>query len=214
MEIYLRCGILVHGFARTRCDSCGHERLIASSTPTITSTSGRRALRNSTQTRGLWTQPLASASTKPPLSRHSAWSASRHRPLQGPAPLPPPLSARAPRGHRHAHLGSRRWHQPRRPASASRPRTATASSASSGAGARPPFALERLHLVGDRSDQVLYVLPKPDPTSRTALRLSALEFLDRLANPPCSYRRAQLPSHAPSGPRTAPNGTRPGPRGA
>ena len=42
--------------------------------------------------------------------------------------------------------------------------------------ARPPFALERLHLVGGPSDQILYILPKPDPAGRTALRLSALEF--------------------------------------
>ena len=46
--------------------------------------------------------------------------------------------------------------------------------------ARPPFSLERLHLVDGRSDQILYILPKPDPAGRTALRLSALEFLDRL----------------------------------
>lgn len=39
-----------------------------------------------------------------------------------------------------------------------------------------PFAVERLHLVDGRSDQILYVLPKPDPAGRTALRLSALEF--------------------------------------
>jgi hypothetical protein len=26
---YLRCGILAHGFARARCDACGHERLVA-----------------------------------------------------------------------------------------------------------------------------------------------------------------------------------------
>ena len=25
---YLRCGILAHGFARARCEDCGHERLI------------------------------------------------------------------------------------------------------------------------------------------------------------------------------------------
>ncbi len=25
---YLRCGILAYGFARARCDDCGHERLI------------------------------------------------------------------------------------------------------------------------------------------------------------------------------------------
>ncbi len=43
--------------------------------------------------------------------------------------------------------------------------------------ARPPFALERLHLVAGRSDQVLYLLPDPDLAGRTALRLSALEFL-------------------------------------
>ena len=47
--------------------------------------------------------------------------------------------------------------------------------------ARPPFALDRLHLVSDRSDQILYILPSPDPSGRTALRLSAPEFLDRLA---------------------------------
>jgi hypothetical protein len=27
---YLRCGILAHGFARARCQDCGHERLIPS----------------------------------------------------------------------------------------------------------------------------------------------------------------------------------------
>ncbi|NNM05505.1 MAG: IS91 family transposase, partial [Gemmatimonadetes bacterium] len=47
--------------------------------------------------------------------------------------------------------------------------------------ARPPFALDRLHLVDGRSDQILYLLSGPDPSGRTALRLSALEFLDRLA---------------------------------
>ncbi len=75
------------------------------------------------------------------------------------------------------------------------PRRATAS----GAGSRQPGALRiqrlwsaskaipsgapkvRLHLVGGRSDQILYLLPKPDLAGRTALRLSALEFLDRLA---------------------------------
>ena len=42
--------------------------------------------------------------------------------------------------------------------------------------ARPPFALDRLHLVDGRSDQILYLLPEPDLAGRTALRLSALEF--------------------------------------
>ena len=28
LRAYLRCGILAHGFARARCDDCGHERLI------------------------------------------------------------------------------------------------------------------------------------------------------------------------------------------
>lgn len=58
-------------------------------------------------------------------------------------------------------------------------------------GSIPPFALDRLHLVGDRSDQILYILPKPDPAGRTALRLSALEFLDRFATifpPPRIHR--------------------------
>ena len=26
---YLECGILAHGFARVRCESCGHDRLVA-----------------------------------------------------------------------------------------------------------------------------------------------------------------------------------------
>ena len=28
LRAYLRCGILAHGFARVRCDDCGHERLL------------------------------------------------------------------------------------------------------------------------------------------------------------------------------------------
>lgn len=44
----------------------------------------------------------------------------------------------------------------------------------------PPFPLDRLHLVGNRSDQTLYLLPKTDPTGQTAMRLSAVEALDRL----------------------------------
>ena len=69
--------------------------------------------------------------------------------------------------------------------------------------ARPPFALERLHLVVDRSDQVLYRLPKPDPAGRTALRLSALEFLDRLATilpPPRIHRHSYHGAFAPNAP--------------
>ena len=69
--------------------------------------------------------------------------------------------------------------------------------------ARPPFALERLHLVGGRSDQILYLLPKPDPAGRTALRLSALEFLDRLATilpPPRIHRHRYHGVFAPNAP--------------
>jgi hypothetical protein len=69
--------------------------------------------------------------------------------------------------------------------------------------ARPPFALDRLHLVGDRSDQILYLLPKPDPAGRTALRLSALEFLDRLAMilpPPRIHRHRYHGVFAPNAP--------------
>ena len=69
--------------------------------------------------------------------------------------------------------------------------------------ARPPFALERLHLVGERTDQVLYVLPSPDPSGRTALRLSALEFLDRLATlvpPPHIHRHRYHGVFAPNAP--------------
>ena len=69
--------------------------------------------------------------------------------------------------------------------------------------ARPPFALDRLHLVGGRSDQILYLLPKPDPAGRTALRLSALEFLDRLATilpPPRIHRHRYHGVFAPNAP--------------
>ena len=44
-----------------------------------------------------------------------------------------------------------------------------------------PFALGRLHLVGGRLDQILYLPPGPDPADRSVLKLPALEFLDRLA---------------------------------
>ena len=69
--------------------------------------------------------------------------------------------------------------------------------------ARPPFALGRLHLVGGRSDQVLYVLPAPDLSGRTALRLSSLEFLDRLAAilpPPRIHRHRYHGVFAPNAP--------------
>jgi len=45
--------------------------------------------------------------------------------------------------------------------------------------ARPPFALERLELLGH--DQLVYRLPKPQPDGLTELRLSPLELLERLA---------------------------------
>lgn len=69
--------------------------------------------------------------------------------------------------------------------------------------ARPPFALDRLHLVGNRSDQILYILPRPDLAGRTALRLSALEFLDRLATilpPPRIHRHSYHGVFAPNAP--------------
>ena len=69
--------------------------------------------------------------------------------------------------------------------------------------ARGPFALDRLHLVDGRSDQLLYVLPKPDPAGRTGLRLSALEFLDRLATilpPPHIHRHRYHGVFAPNAP--------------
>jgi len=69
--------------------------------------------------------------------------------------------------------------------------------------ARPPFALHRLHLVDGRSDQILYLLPRPDLSGRTALRLSALEFLDRLAKilpPPRIHRHRYHGVFAPNAP--------------
>ncbi|MFC1791243.1 transposase, partial [Gemmatimonadota bacterium] len=69
--------------------------------------------------------------------------------------------------------------------------------------ARGPFALDRLHLVGGRSDQILYLLPGPDPAGRTALRLSALELLDRLAKilpPPKIHRHRYHGVFAPNAP--------------
>ena len=69
--------------------------------------------------------------------------------------------------------------------------------------ARGPFALDRLHLVDDRSDQILYLLPGPDPSGRTALLLSAHEFLDRLAKilpPPRIHRHRYHGVFAPNAP--------------
>ena len=69
--------------------------------------------------------------------------------------------------------------------------------------ARGPFALDRLHLVDGRSDQILYLLPRPDLSGRTALRLSALEFLDRLATilpPPRIHRHRYHGVFAPNAP--------------
>ncbi len=72
--------------------------------------------------------------------------------------------------------------------------------------ARPPFALDRLHLVGGRSDQILYILPKPDPAGRTALRLSALELPPLTALPPLPLRRAPLRSGSSTAwPRSSPH---------
>jgi len=69
--------------------------------------------------------------------------------------------------------------------------------------ARGPLALDRLHLVDGRSDQILYLLPGPDLAGRTALRLSALEFLDRLAKvlpPPRIHRHRYHGVFAPNAP--------------
>ena len=69
--------------------------------------------------------------------------------------------------------------------------------------ARPPFALDRLHLIDGRSDQILYLLPEPDLAGRTALRLSALEFLDRVAKilpPPRIHRHRYHGAFAPNAP--------------
>ena len=89
------------------------------------------------------------------------------------------------------------------PASVSRPPTAEGLERLIRYCARPPFALDRLHLVVGRSDQILYLLPKPDPAGRTALRLSALEFLDRLAKilpPPRIHRHRYHGVFAPNAP--------------
>jgi len=69
--------------------------------------------------------------------------------------------------------------------------------------ARPPFALERLQLISGHTDQILYLLPSPDPSGRTALRLSAFEFLDRLATilpPPRIHRHRYHGAFAPNAP--------------
>ena len=58
-------------------------------------------------------------------------------------------------------------------------------------------------LVGNCSDQILYLLPAPDLAGRTALRLSALEFLDRLAKilpPPRIHRHRYHGVFAPNAP--------------
>ena len=78
--------------------------------------------------------------------------------------------------------------------------------------ARPAFALERLTQVD--AERVVYRLPKPQPDDRTALSLTPLELLDRLAAlipPPRRHRHRYhgvLAPHAPL--RTS--GNRPSPR--
>jgi len=55
--------------------------------------------------------------------------------------------------------------------------------------ARPPFALERLESIDEQ--RLLYRLPKPRPDGPTALTLTPLEFIQRLAAlipPPRSHR--------------------------
>src|SRR5690606_16770526 len=63
--------------------------------------------------------------------------------------------------------------------------------------ARPPFALERLHALGDAAAlasedaRLLYRLPEPDRHGRSALVLSPLELLDRISRlipPPRVHR--------------------------
>ena len=148
-------------------------------------------------------QKPASASTKPPPSPTSSWSAS---------------STRSEAGSSATFAATASW-------SPTTPRTCSAWDHGGGfsldasvrieatdrAGlerlirycARPPFALDRLHLVDDRSDQILYLLPGPDLAGRTALRLSALEFLDRLAKilpPPRIHRHRYHGVFAPNAP--------------
>jgi hypothetical protein len=75
--------------------------------------------------------------------------------------------------------------------------------------ARPPFALNRLEWQGSgqgQQDVVLYRLPRPTPDGRTVLRLSPLEFLDRLAAlvpPPRVHRHRYHGVLAPSSPLRA-----------
>ncbi len=62
--------------------------------------------------------------------------------------------------------------------------------------ARPPFALERLEVASYRElagtgERIVYRLPRPAPDGTTALSLTPLEFLERLAlliHPPRIHR--------------------------
>jgi hypothetical protein len=91
-------------------------------------------------------------------------------------------------------------------ASASRPRTARASSASSGIAPgllSPSNAYTWSAAAPTRSSTAS---PGPDPGGRTALRLSALEFLDRLATilpPPRIHRHRYHGAFAPNAPLRA-----------
>jgi len=61
--------------------------------------------------------------------------------------------------------------------------------------ARPPFALERLAWAEENPEILVYQLPKPLPDGRTALYLTPLELLDRLAAlipPPRIHRRSHF----------------------
>ncbi len=86
------------------------------------------------------------------------------------------------------------------PRSTSRPVTVLGSNASCAGyppkvgGARPPFALERLEAAeyGESGDErIVYRLPHPAPDGATALSLTPVEFLERLAlliHPPRIHR--------------------------
>ncbi len=72
--------------------------------------------------------------------------------------------------------------------------------------ARPPFALERLAWTEENPEMLVYQLPKPLPDGRTALYLTPLELLDRLAAlipPPRIHRHRYHGVLAPNAPERA-----------
>ena len=101
LRAYLRCGILAHGFARVRCEDCGHERLLApeAETPDSEHPGPSPDLRPPVEARYVPARPTNPACGDPPP--HGRWVAgpccghldppvsTSHVPFHHPGAFPP-----------------------------------------------------------------------------------------------------------------------------